>query len=147
MAELSFFADIASQDSGLVVVNTLRADGSVQSSVVNAGVMAHPLRDDEVIALVAAGGSLKLRHLRADNRITVVARAGWRWVAAEGTAELIGPDDPNPNVGPEQLRLLLRDVFRAAGGTHDDWDEYDRVMAAERRTVVLATPERVYPKG
>jgi hypothetical protein len=35
-------------------------------------------------------------------------------------------------------------VFTAAGGTHDDWDEYDRVMAAERRTVVLLTPKRVY---
>ena len=39
---------------------------------------------------------------------------------------------------------VLRDVFSAAGGTHDDWDEYDRVMAAERRLAVLVGPERVY---
>ncbi len=32
----------------------------------------------------------------------------------------------------------------AAGGTHDDWDTYDRVMAEERRTAVLITPDRVY---
>jgi len=39
---------------------------------------------------------------------------------------------------------LLRDVFSAAGGTHDDWDEYDRVMADEDRLAVLVRPERVY---
>jgi hypothetical protein len=39
---------------------------------------------------------------------------------------------------------LLRDIFTAAGGTHDDWDTYDRVMATERRVAVLVEPERVY---
>jgi hypothetical protein len=38
----------------------------------------------------------------------------------------------------------LRDAFRAAGGDHDDWDTYDRVMADERRTVIVITPTRVY---
>jgi hypothetical protein len=38
---------------------------------------------------------------------------------------------------------VLRDVFSAAGGTHDDWDEYDRVVAADRRAAVLVTPERI----
>ena len=35
---------------------------------------------------------------------------------------------------------LLRDVFTAAGGVHEDWDEYDRVMAAERRAAVFIHP-------
>jgi hypothetical protein len=35
-------------------------------------------------------------------------------------------------------------VFSAAGGSHDDWDTYDRVMADERRTAVLVTPRRSY---
>jgi hypothetical protein len=52
---------------------------------------------------------------------------------------LVGPDDANA----EDLPALLRDIFRAAGGTHDDWDEYDRVMAAERRTAVIVEAERV----
>jgi hypothetical protein len=39
---------------------------------------------------------------------------------------------------------VVRDVFTAAGGTHDDWDTYDRVMRDERRTAVLVTPGRVY---
>ncbi len=47
-------------------------------------------------------------------------------------------------IGPERLRLLLREIFTAAGGSHDDFDEYDRVMAADRRAAVLITPERVF---
>jgi hypothetical protein len=52
---------------------------------------------------------------------------------------LAGPDDELPGLASEQVPQLLRDVFTAAGGTHDDWDEYDRTMAAERRTAVLVT--------
>jgi hypothetical protein len=40
--------------------------------------------------------------------------------------------------------LLLRQVFSAAGGSHDDWDAYDRTMAEQRRTVVLVSPSRIY---
>ncbi len=133
-----------SRDHGLCVLSTLRADGSIQSSVVNAGVMAHPRTGEPVVALVAIGRSLKLQHLRADPRATVVARAGWQWVTVEGTVEIIGPDDPSPDTDAEALRLLLRAVFEAAGGTHDDWDTYDRVMREERRAAVLITPTRVY---
>jgi hypothetical protein len=39
--------------------------------------------------------------------------------------------------------LLLREVFTAAGGTHDDWHAYDRTMRHERRTAVLVMPNRV----
>jgi len=149
VTDLSAFAELVPLDNGLCVVSTLRADGGVQSSVVNAGVLAHPLHGAQVVGLVAMGGSRRLRNLRADARATIVVRAGWRWATVEGDAEIIGPDDPHPDVDSEALRKLLRDVFRAAGGTHDDWDTYDRVMAEDRRAAVLITPRRVYtnPKG
>lgn len=58
------------------------------------------------------------------------------------------PDDAQPWLtDADRLRLLLREVFTAAGGSHDDWDEYDRVMARERRAVVLIAPTRVYSNG
>jgi PPOX class probable F420-dependent enzyme len=142
--DLDVFSELVPLDHGLCVVSTLRGDGGVQSSVVNAGVLDHPLRGEPVVGLVATGGSRKLSHLRADPRATVVVRAGWRWAAVEGEAEIIGPDDPRPGIDGEGLRLLLRDVFEAAGGTHDDWDTYDRVMAEERRAAVLIAPRRVY---
>ena len=43
----------------------------------------------------------------------------WEWQAVEGAVELIGPSDPVAGVA---LPALLRDVFKAAGGTHADWD-------------------------
>ena len=144
MSDLSAFAELVPLDHGLCVLGTLRGDGSVHATVVNAGVVEHPLTGASLIGLVAAGGSRKLRNLRADRRATIVARAGWQWSAVEGTAEIIGPDDPHPDVDGEALRLVLRDIFRAAGGTHDDWDSYDRVMADERRAAVLVTPVRAY---
>ena len=36
----------------------------------------------------------RLHNLRADSRATIVARAGWQWTTVEGSAQLIGPDDP-----------------------------------------------------
>jgi PPOX class probable F420-dependent enzyme len=144
MTDVSAFAELVALDHGLCVINTLRGDGSVQSSVVNAGVLEDPLRGGQVVGLVATGGSRKLHNLRADPRATIVARAGWRWATVEGDAEIIGPDDPHPDVDGEALRLLLRNIFTAAGGTHEDFDTYDRVLAEQRRAAVLITPRRVY---
>lgn len=144
MTDLAGFAELVPLDHGLSVVVTRRADHTPHTTVVNAGVLAHPVTGARVVAFVAAGGTRKLAHLRADPTIAVVVRAGWRWVAVEGHADLVGPDDPHPEVDDERLRLLLRDVFSAAGGTHDDWPTYDRVMRDERRTAVLVSPTRVY---
>jgi PPOX class probable F420-dependent enzyme len=135
---------LVAKDSGLAGISTTRADGSVQASLVNAGILDHPLDRQPVAGFVAAGNALKLRHLRARPELTIMWRAGWEWVAVEGEATLIGPDDPLEGIDEERLRLLLREVFQAAGGTHNDYDEYDRVMRAERRTVVLVRPYRVY---
>jgi PPOX class probable F420-dependent enzyme len=143
MADLDDFARLIPGDHGLCVVSTLRQDGTIQSSVVNAGVLPHPVTGARVVGLVARGGSWKLANLRARPRANVVIRAGWQWAAAEGPVELAGPDDPLPGVDAEGLRILLREIFTAADGTHDDWPAYDRVMAEERRTAVLLTPDRI----
>ena len=133
MTDLSTLAELASVDDGLCVFSTLRGDGSAQASVVNAGVLQHPLTGVQVVGLVATGAARKLRNLRADPRATIVARACRQWAAAEGSAQLIGLDDPHPDVNDEQLRLLLRAVFTAAGGTHDDWDTDDYARGTSNR--------------
>jgi PPOX class probable F420-dependent enzyme len=144
MAGLADFAALVPGDHGLCVVSTLRGDGTIQSSVVNGGVLAHPVTGAQVVGLVARGGAVKLANLRVRPRATVVIRAGWQWAAAEGAAEIAGPDDPLAGFDPGRLPALLRDIFTAAGGTHDDWPTYDRVMAEERRAAVLITPDRIY---
>ena len=131
-------------DHGLVVVSMPREDGTVASSVVNAGVLPHPVTGETVVGMVIRGGTRKLVRLRKHPYANVVARSGWEWAAAEGRVELAGPDDPMPGVDAERVRLLLREIFRAAGGTHEDFDTYDRVMLQERRAAVLVYPERVY---
>jgi PPOX class probable F420-dependent enzyme len=141
---LDEWAALAAQEHGLVVVSTLRADGTIQSSVVNAGVLPHPATGRPVLGFVTYG-PVKLANLRARPQVTATARSGWQWATVEGRAELAGPDDPAPWLADaEALRLLLREVYTAAGGRHDDWDAYDRTMAEQRRAVVLVEPDRVY---
>lgn len=144
MTTLDEAVALAAAESGLAVVSTVRADGSVQASLVNVGLLPHPAGGQPVLGF-ATYGKVKLANLRARPQLAVTFRNGWQWATVEGRAELAGPDDAATWLaGPDQLRLLLRDVFTAAGGTHDDWDEYDRVMAEERRAVVLIEPTRVY---
>lgn len=144
MSDLRTVQPLVDQETGLAVVSTTRANGTVQATVVNAGILAHPISAEQVVGFVTRGGTRKHHHLRSRSSCTVTFRRGWRWATVEGDAELIGPDDPAENVDADRLRLLLREIFRAAGGTHDDWQEYDRVMAAERRLAVLVSPRRVY---
>jgi PPOX class probable F420-dependent enzyme len=143
MVSLDGFAELAAKEQGLAVVSTLRAAGTIQSSLVNVGVLAHPRTGERVVGYVTYG-PVKLANLRVRPQTTVAVRSGWQWSAVEGTAELIGPDDPAADVDAEGLRLLLREVFTAAGGAHDNWAEYDAVMLRERRTAVFVRPDRVY---
>ncbi len=130
-------------EHGLAVVSTSKHDGAVLSSVVNAGVMDHPTTGQAVAAFVSAGAAARLAHIRAGRPVTIVARRGWRWVGVTGVADPIGPDDPKSGFDADRIRRLLRDVFTAAGGTHDDWDDYDRVMLDDRRVAVFVTPDRI----
>ena len=134
-------------DQGLAVVSFARPDGSVHSSLVNAGVMDHPVTGVESVALVVRGNTVKLRHWRHTPRATIVFKSGWSWIGVEGSTTIIGPDDRLDGCDPAGVPQLLRDVFTAAGGTHEDWDEYDRVMAAERRTAVIIEPTRITGSG
>jgi len=144
MTTLTDFAALVPQDHGLVPVSTARADGTIQVSVVNAGVMDHPVTGERVVAFVARSGTRKLANLAERPSCSVVIRAGWQWVGVEGEASSIGPDAVPDGI---DLPALLRAVFTAAGGTHEDWDEYDRVMRDERRAAVFVTPTRIYSNG
>ena len=144
MTALHEAAGLASGDSGLAVVSTTRADGTIQSSLVNAGVLPHPATGEPALGFVTYG-RVKLTNLRSRPQTAATFRRGWQWATVEGIAELAGPDDtPNWLGDSDHLRLLLREVFTACGGTHDDWAEYDRVMAEQGRTVVLVAPTRIY---
>jgi PPOX class probable F420-dependent enzyme len=139
MADLELVKRLGAAEHGLVVIAVTRPSGSVHTSVVNAGVLDDPDSGQPCIGFVARGDAKKLDYIRTSGRASVVFRSGWEWVAVEGPARIIGPDD----LGADELATLLRDVFKGAGGTHDDWDEYDRVMATEGRVAVLVEPKRI----
>ena len=115
MTTLPEAAALARGESGLAVVSTLRGDNTIQASLVNAGVLPHPDGGDPVLAFVTYG-RVKLANLRARPQLAVTFRNGWQWATVEGTATLAGPDDPQPWLDDEGLRLLLRDVFTAGTG-------------------------------
>ena len=93
------------------------------------------------------GPSWKLRRLRETKRCTVLFRVGWEWGSVDGPVDIIGPNDSFEGFDPGGVPQLLRDVFTAAGGTHDDWDEYDRVMAEDERAAVFVHPTRIQGRG
>ena len=87
----------------------------------------------------------KLANIRVRPRVTVVFRSGWDWVAVEGDAVLIGPDDLIEGLGSTDLTELLRAVYAAAvGGSAEDWATLDGTFAIEGHTAVLVRPTRIY---
>ncbi len=140
MPDLDDVTRISTSGGNLAVLAVARGDGSVQASLVNAGVIADPVDGTAGVGLVARGGTAKLALLRARPLATLVFTHGYEWVAVAGLARLVGPDDV---AGDLDVPSVLRAIFVAAGGRHDDWAEYDRTMAAERRCGVFVRADRL----
>lgn len=143
MADLKGFSELAARDFGLSVAVTVRADGTPQATVVNAGVVPDPVTGVEVVGFVSPSATAKLGNLRVNPAIALTVRSGWEWMTVEGTARLIGPDDPAAGIDGERQRSLIREIF-AAAGVVQDWETYEQVMREKRGTLVFVTPSRVY---
>ncbi len=120
------------------VVTTFQRNGAAQSSIVVCGAY-----EDNLVVVSVRGRSAKVRNLRRDPRCTVTATAAdWRnYVVVEGQATLLDYH----NTGAEEMRVKLRDMFRACGGgEHSDWEEYDVAMREQDAVIVLVAPDRVY---
>jgi hypothetical protein len=142
---LELASELGRRESGLAVVIALRMDGSPYASVVNAGVMDHPVGGEPIVGFVSRRGTKKLSNLREYPTVTVVFRSGWEWVAVEGDAELAGPEDSLEGFSAINLPKLLRSIYAAAvGGNPDDWRDLDAQMASEGHTAVLVRPVRTY---
>ena len=90
MTTLDDAVALAVAENGLAVVSTLRADGTIQASLVNAGALPHPATQQPALAFVTYG-RVKLANLRVRPQLAVTFRDGWRWATVEGRAELAGP--------------------------------------------------------
>ena len=119
------------------VLTTFRRNGGAQMSIITCG----PMRDG--IAFTVTEDRAKLKNLRRNPRCTLlVSHEDWRpYVALEGTAQIISAN----NTGAEELRLALREAYRAASGEdHPNWDEYDQAMRDDRRSVIIVVPDQIY---
>ena len=120
------------------VIGTRRANGATHSSIVVCGAYR-----DQAVFVSVRGSSAKVRNLRRDPHCTVLAVADdWRsYAVIEGTAQLFDAR----NTDAEELRIMLREAYRACGDAeHPDWEEYDEAMVRQDAVVVLVRPERVY---
>ena len=120
------------------VIHTIQRNGAIQTSIVVCGAY-----QGNAAFVSVRGNSAKIRNLRRNPTCTVLSvSTDWRgYVAVEGQARLMDAR----NTGAEELRLLLREVYRACGDKdHPDWEEYDRVIREQDAVVVLVPPERVY---
>jgi hypothetical protein len=143
MSEIEEVRQFLSTETGLATISTTQKNGRVLSSIANCGVIQNPLTGTDCVALVSAGKAARLGHVRRGSEVTIAIRRGWNWLAVTGAADLVGPSDPAAGIDAEALRLLLREIYKAAGGTHDDFEEYDRTMIKDRRTAVLVDPVRI----
>jgi hypothetical protein len=140
MSDWAHLEQLATGDGGYAVITAIDDAGRPHASVVTAGPFTHPTTGERTVAFVVRGGARKLAHLRARPWASITFRVGPDWITAAGAVDLVGPDDRYDDV--DDVPTLLRDVFVAAGGTHDDWPEFDHIMATEHRTAVLITPTR-----
>lgn len=137
--------DLASREAGLAVVVTYRSDGGAHVSVVNAGVVDHPVSGEPVVGFVVQGGGRKkLENLRARPTATVVFRSGWDWVAVEGDVDLVGPDDRECLPWPDAMAVFHEIYSAAIGGSPEDWAGRADAIEQERHAAVLIRPGRVY---
>lgn len=123
--------------SGLGVLVTIKRDGRPQLSNVTY------LYDGERIRVSLTDGRAKTRNLRRDPRASLYVNGpgGRSYLVVEGKAELtpVAADLQDDTV--EQLVAYYRD----AAGEHPDWDEYRRVMVADKRLLFTMTIDHSYP--
>lgn len=120
------------------VLATIRPDGRPQLSPV----MPHYEGAGGRILVSTQEGLVKTRNLRREPwaALQVTSADGLAWATAEGPVTMTGPGaDPD---GPEVEALV--GYYRAAAGEHPSWEEYRRVMVAERRVLVTLAVEHVY---
>ncbi len=119
------------------VLTCFRRKGAAQMSIVTCGAY------QDGVAFTTTEDRAKLHNLRRDPKCSLlVSHNDWRpFVVLEGTARILSPGSTDA----EELRLALRDVFRAAAGQeHSNWEEYDQAMVQDRRSAIIVVPGHIY---
>ena len=119
------------------VFSTFRRSGAAQLSIVTCGPYGGG------VSFTTTADRAKLANVLRDPRCSIlVSKANWSgYLVVEGRADVRWSD----RTGPEELRVALREVYRAcAGKEHPDWEEYDQAMVEQRRAAIIVVPENIY---
>ncbi len=119
------------------VLVTLKGDGRPQLSNV-----LYLCRGERVEISVTESRA-KTRNAARDPRVSlhVTSDDFWRYVVAEGLAELTPPSRrPGDEVGVRLVELYEQ----ISGGPHPDWDEFLQAMVDEQRLVLAFSIAHVY---
>src|SRR5258705_3505397 len=92
MADLDLVAQIGAANQGLAIVSVVRPDGSIHSSLVNAGVLEHPVTGSRVVGCVLGGAARKLAYLRRARPGALAFQHGWPLVSVDGSIAITRPD-------------------------------------------------------
>jgi len=86
----------------------------------------------------------KFKNLLRDARCSIlVSHVDWwsGFLVFEGRVELVH----SGNTDPETLRLARRHIFSATTRRRSaDWDQYDRIAAADQRVALVLRPDHIY---
>ncbi len=120
------------------VLTSFRRNGMPQLSIVT----VYPR--DGGVGISITETRMKFKNLLRDPRCSVlISNVDWwsGFLVFEGKAELTH----SGNTDPEALRLARRHIFSATTRRRSrDWDEYDRITAADKRVAMVLRPEHVY---
>ena len=125
------------EKNGMGVLTTFRRNGGAQMSVVTCGLY------QDTMAFTAEGHRAKVLNLTRNHRCSLLIsqRDWWGYLVLEGEARILD----NSTTNPEELRLALRDIYKAAAHKdHPDWEEYDKAMKRERRVGIIVAPQKIY---
>ena len=120
------------------VLTSFRRNGMPQLSIVT----VYPR--DGGVGISITETRMKFKNLLRDPRCSVlISHVDWwsGFLVFEGKAELVH----SGNTDAETLRKARRRIFSATTRRRSkDWEEYDRIAAADKRVAMILRPEHVY---
>ncbi|MCH8235431.1 MAG: pyridoxamine 5'-phosphate oxidase family protein [Chloroflexi bacterium] len=120
------------------VMTTFRRNGMPQLSIVT----VYPR--DGGVGISITESRIKFKNLLRDPRSSVlVSHEDWwsGYLVFEGRMEMAH----SGNTDPEELRLARQNIFSATTRRRSaDWDDYDRLVDADKRVAMILRPDHVY---
>ena len=120
------------------VLTSFRRNGMPQLSIVT----VYPREGGVGVSITETRA--KFKNLLRDPRCAVlVSHADWwsGFLVFEGRAEMVH----SGNADAETLRRARRHIYSATTRRRSaDWDQYDRITAADKRVALIVRPDHVY---